>query len=286
MRTVVFLCSFVCLLLSSLSIAKPSRTPQRIVSASLASDEVLVELLKEKVDRQRLIAVSHLADNPVYSSVGHQLNGVTGRFRSDIESTLKMKPDLLILASFNQAKFKSFFSRFKIPFIELRSFQSLSDIATNIQLIGKAIGKDKEARKLSDKFLSAVSSYSTKLKKKCPRPVSALMFTSSNLLVGKDTTIDSILEKLDVTNSAAKAGVEGWAQVSAESIAKLDPDWIILSGTNAAKNVAKASGWQWLRAVKGRKFIYVPTRLLSSTSHHLATTVKLIAEQVCNGLKL
>lgn len=270
---------------SSLSYALELKGPVRIVSASLASDEILLELLKSEKDKKRLLAVSYLADDPKYSSVHEQLKHIPKRFRTDIEATIKMRPDLLVLASYNEAKFKKAFKRFKIPFLELQDFRSVQDIAQNINLIGEAIEKEKKAKELSKNFIAKVKEVSQRLKKNCPKPISLLPYSSTDVLPGKNTIFDSLLQELGIQNSVGAFGGKGWAKINIESISKLSPDFIVVSGSSDIKNIQQRAGWKWLKAAKHKKFVVVPENLLSSTSHHLAEAAIIIAKQVCPGLQ-
>ena len=92
------------------SLSSPvSAKPSRILSATLASDEILTSILAQTCDPKpcidayaRLIAVSRFADDPRYSNIAPVSKLVKERFTGDVEQFIKFRPDLVILASFSR----------------------------------------------------------------------------------------------------------------------------------------------------------------------------------------
>ena len=73
------------------------KPPTRIISATLASDHILSEL----IDQQRLLAVSSYIDYPSLSNiVGFYSKEIT-RTEGEIESILALQPDLVFVASYS-----------------------------------------------------------------------------------------------------------------------------------------------------------------------------------------
>ena len=72
------------------------RKPQRIVSLTYGTDEILAEL----VDLKTIAAFSHWADDPQLSFLNkEQLRAVKKRSSENVEAVLKLKPDLVLAST-------------------------------------------------------------------------------------------------------------------------------------------------------------------------------------------
>ena len=76
----------------------------RIVSTSVAADEILWELLPPQ-ERHRVIAFSELANNGRYSALG-SLTTKVPTVRSAADSILRLTPSLVILSHYNRPELK------------------------------------------------------------------------------------------------------------------------------------------------------------------------------------
>lgn len=133
-----------------------SKAPQRVVSTSLAGDEILIALLKEAGQLHRLKAVSALADQRDYSSVADQLGTIKHRAGRELESTLALKPDLVVLASYNRPEMISRFKAAKVPTFTLADFTSLEGIRSNIMALGKLLFLPKFGLELANRFQTKI----------------------------------------------------------------------------------------------------------------------------------
>src|SRR4051794_12554739 len=125
----------------------------RIASCSLASDETLLDLAVKSGRPEELVAVSTLADDPRYSNVAGTLpKTLTGRCGAELESLLKLKPDLAILASYNKPELLQRLAATGVKTLTLGDFKSLDDIEANVLTVGKAAGFAAEALRAATDF--------------------------------------------------------------------------------------------------------------------------------------
>jgi iron complex transport system substrate-binding protein len=108
-----------------------TKTAQRIISLSLASDEILLDLLTACKATNRLIALSTFADKSDYSHVADRTSVVKHRVHSEPESIISLTPDLVIAASYNRLEVIDVLKRRGIPTLMLADFASHKDIHTN-----------------------------------------------------------------------------------------------------------------------------------------------------------
>ena len=237
--------------LTAVSVASSSKTqgaPQRIVSMSLASDEILSELLQNK---QRLVATSALAHNASYSNIFHL--SLPPQVATNIEKVASLQPDLIICSVFNQPQFIFALKRLQLSYLMLTKFTAISDILTNITNIGKEVQANTRAQTL-------VSTIKQRLHALVPAPHKphVLNFFADYTMMGANTMYDSIVKHAGANNLAASL-VKGFAKISIEKLVTLKPDYIIVpTGIYDRKHIAakikQMQGWKHLAAVQGAAF--------------------------------
>jgi iron complex transport system substrate-binding protein len=254
-------------------LAAGKTAPSRIASTSLASDEILVRLLKEAGQLDRLVAVSTLVDNPVYSHVASTLDFNRARIGENLESIASLKPDLVVFASFNRPAITASLGQIAVKTCWLEKFTSLADIHRNILTLGAAAGVPETGRKIADEFLADLQAAErdTKIlvgdgdtagtrkgdKRERPR---VLSFDGSGTVMAGGTTFDELVNLAGGVNAATIAGLKGWPKPGAESLASMAPDVIVLLTDTRSKNelvelLHKTPGWRDTPAVKRERFV-------------------------------
>ncbi len=127
---------------------KARKFPQRIVSCAVVGDEILLQILPSPQEKKRVIAVSTLADNPLFSSVSLEARAISQRVGANVEQVLHLKPDLVIVASFNQPDFVAQIRNLKLNVHVLEGFQSLADLRRHILNLGELTGAESAAQEL------------------------------------------------------------------------------------------------------------------------------------------
>lgn len=251
--------------------------PSRIVSMSLASDEILLELLPHCGGLDRLTAVSTFADDSTSSHATQTAKAVKARVHSEPEGVLGLKPDLVIAASFNRSSLLELLAKKKIPLRILSRFSSHKDIVANIETIGEATGCRKAAADIASTFQRKIDAIVASTKQ---LPLeSAVSYSHDFTVMARNTLFDDLLTINNLSNAASTAGLQHWPKVSPEALLKWDPDWIVIScdGSDCGKiksDVAKHAVWKKLRATKAEKFILVSPKDALSTSHYFGVKLR------------
>ena len=196
---------FVCLL--SLAPNYLFAYPQRIISSTVASDEILLALLEGKRDEKRLIAVSEFALSSNYSHITKLPQGLKHRITSNNEFLIKLKPDLVILTSFSNPNKKQILTKFNIPFYEMKNFDNIAGIKREILELGRLVGKEKKAYEMVKQMDIRLK----KLGKLSPVPV-VLNYSENSILLGDQTLFNDIIEKAGASNLAKKGGYRSLAE--------------------------------------------------------------------------
>ncbi len=252
----------------------------RIASLSLASDEILMDLMPTCGGIKRLIALSTLADEPSMSSITQKSHQVKARVHSEPESLFSLKPDLVIAASFNRPELLRMIEARKIPLLTLTQFTSAEDIGANIEKIGIAIGCQPEALSLKERFLKQVQSV-----KPVSKPIAVVLYDPDMVIMGSKTLFDDLVNRAGAINSASKKGIEGWPKLSSEALLTMNPDAIIIleNDSRGLRNkVMSHPAWGKLSAVKNQNFIFLRSTTAQSTSHYFAEGVEELRRKLPN----
>lgn len=255
--------------------------PQRIASATVGTDEILVEILSRRQELHRLVAVSVFSNNKKYSHLEKIPPSIKGRVGDSVEALLALKPDLAIVASYNRQEISHQLKAAGIKVVTQDSFRSIADIEANIRLIGEVTGTDKEALALVQEMQSVLQA--VKAKKSCKNgDPSFIQFSGYDTVPGAGTIINDAGSHAGLVNLAAHLKLQGWAPLSQEVLATLNPDFVIAAGDPKQKKaiqsqLQKIPAWQKLPAVKAGRLIVIPDRQLYTVSHHVTALVKTLA---------
>src|SRR5947209_4415630 len=104
-----------------------ARPPQRIVSAMLASDEILLDL----VPPQRLLAVTRYATDPDNSNCVDKARGIPSISGLGVENLLALQPDLILAARFAHVQVVTQLRLCGAPIFCFGRFDTLEDVRDN-----------------------------------------------------------------------------------------------------------------------------------------------------------
>jgi iron complex transport system substrate-binding protein len=268
----------------------PATKPQRIATGTIAADEIVYDLLRETDQLKRLIAVSTLWGHPKYSHFKDLPAHIQGRVGNSVEGLLALKPDLVLLASYNQPDFIRQIQQANVEVAIQNRFRSVQDIYQNIGEIGKLIGLPQAAAQMTKTMKSRLTSLANKpLRDGQGQKLTYLNYSPYGTFLGAETSFHSLITSLDGINLTAKQGLSGWVKISDEILVTLDPDFIIASigpdGEEPVRQHLNASIWQHLPAVQQDRILLIPEKDLLSVSHRFADTAEQIHSKVKRRLK-
>lgn len=206
--------------------------PQRIVSQTLGTDEVLLNICPA----ERIIALSSLAEDENSSNVVELAKAVPNRTTQGAEQILQLKPDLIFVASYSRAETVELLKASKAPVFRFANFTSVEDIKNNIRTVGYAAGCDREAENLIVKINDDLMAIRVRIPK-LEKPVRVMSY-GGTYTAGANTTFNDMVNAVGATNVSAENGIDGFAKISSEKIAEWQPDYII-AGANFSELESK-----------------------------------------------
>lgn len=245
----------------------------RVVSCTIASDEMASDILGRAGHAERLVAVSTLADDERYSNLRPVPATIKGRCGGELESLLKLKPDLAVVASFNRPELVHRLKASGIKVHVLRDFATLADIEASLTELGKALDEVNAGQAAAKDFHAEIDRLRHDIRVNTPA-VRALQFFPDGAVSGGDTLFNDLVRAAGGENIGATGGVKGWPKLQTEALAMLKPDVLVASGTEAdraslLKMMRSLPGFKDMSAVKDGHLILIPERELSAASPHI-----------------
>lgn len=258
------------------SYSPPVFPPQRIVSLSLAADEMLLALIPP----ERIAALTYLVDDPRFSNVVGEARRIPHRARSDAEQVIALQPDLVIVSAFTSAAVKALLRAAGVPLLEVAQGTSLGEIARNILAVGQATGTMEAARALVAEMEHRIGEVRQRVAH-APRP-RVLYYAAGAFTAGSGTTMDEIITSAGGDNVAAAAGIHGWKQIAHETLIVLNPAVILVSGDSSAPGLRELlladPTLQNVAAIRHRRVYTLPRPYTSTVSQHTVRCVEAVAQ--------
>jgi iron complex transport system substrate-binding protein len=233
------------------------RRPERVVSIGPSITAFLFALGAGP----RVVGVDDFSDEPAEASSREKVGGIKVNF----EKVVSLRPDLVLAVKFSDGTIE------KLQAASLTVLvvdpQTIGDVATTAQLIGRAVGADGE--KLAESIKQKVAAVGAKTATAATRPRVYHEIDASDpakiFTVGPGSYIDDLIRLAGGTNIASRAS-SAYPQLSAEEILRSDPEVIVLAAADySAKpsQVAARPGWSVIAAVKSGRIVTIEPNLIN-----------------------
>ncbi|NRA44501.1 MAG: ABC transporter substrate-binding protein [Oligoflexales bacterium] len=267
-------------------VIKLRQKPRRIVSASVAGDEILWLILKKAESLERLVGVSYLADQEKFSHISSEVKAVPFKVGKSLETFVKAQPDLLVLASFNRPELIQQIEQLSLPVFVMKDFKSIGDIITAIRSLATLIGEEKAGHLVEQDFVSELNLLKKSIKGE-GQPSKVLAMVGEQGVMAKETLFDDMLGFTGGVNASLGLGLTGWPRLGDEALISLNPDFLVFpeeGGSTSellAKLSRKASTKSW-NAVKKCQLIRIPSRNLIAASPFILEGIRKIKTDIAN----
>jgi len=256
------------------------REPQRIVSQTLGTDEILLDICPP----ERVVALSNLAEDGDYSNVVEEARRIPGRTTEGPEQILQFKPDLIFVASYSRAETIELLKTSKAPVFRFANFDSIEDIKSNIRTVGYATGTDAAAENLLRQMDEALGAVRARIPKS-ESPVRVMSYDKLGYTAGSNTLFDDVVRAAGAVNVCSEKGIKGFAKINSEKILEWQPDFLI-TGANRGKEksvrdrLLEDPAVANSKAARAGRIIVIDNRHFLTVSHHVVRFV----EDLANGL--
>ncbi len=260
------------------ALLKINARPQRIVSQTLGTDEILLALCEPA----RIIAVSSIARDPKYSLVVEEAKNIPAQTDKGAEQIIQLKPDLVFVASYNRAETVELLKAAGAPVFRFANFDRIDDIKTNIRTVGYAIGEDAKAEALVREMEDRIKAVQARLPKR-DQPLRVMSYSPGGFSAGANTLFDEMLRAVGAINVSAEQGLKSFPKIGAEKVLEWQPDVIVLgadqNGFVEERNRLLASpAVAATKAARAGRIVTIDNRYYLTVSHQIAHTIELLAE--------
>lgn len=269
----LFAAAFLLLALAPVCRANPA-CPARIVSLSLAADEILVDILG---DRKKIAALTHFAADGSISNVSEKVGGIP-LVHANLEQVLGKSPDLAILAAHSDPNMRAHLEKAGVRTLVLREIVSFESVKKNIKTVGAAVCEGTAAADLVEDMERRIADARKRIPPEAAAP-KVLFYGAPGFTVGARTTINDIIESSGGVNAAARGGLVGHMNVSTEYIIETDPDMVLTSSYNPS-HPNFVGGMLSNPALEGRRIVVLPGKHLDAASHYAARGVSDLVDSI------
>lgn len=192
--------------------------PQRIVSLNLCLDQLLLDL----VPRERIVSVTHLALDPLYSPRAAEFAGIAPN-HGLAEEVLSFEPDLVLTSPFSRPSTTALLRRLGYRVVEVPVAGTLAEMRRQIVALAALVGAERRGAAMlraMDARLAALPPYPA-------APPSAMIYDTNGVTGGAGTLADEVLTLSGFENRARTLGIEGWRRLDLETLLVGDPDFLV-----------------------------------------------------------
>ena len=192
--------------------------PKRIVSVNLCADQLVLAL----ADRNQIAGLTRNADDREMSAEATRAQGLP-LLSSSAEHILAIDPDLVVGMPASRSMALAALKGHDYRTLNLKSADRLADIYDAIGETAAAVGHPERGRRMIAAMQRDLASL-----KKTGRGRIAAYYQRRGYMTGTGTLVDDLMERMGLTNLAAKLGKPALAQVSLEEMVAARPDFLIV----------------------------------------------------------
>nr|WP_295971005.1 helical backbone metal receptor [uncultured Bacillus sp.] len=258
------------------------KKPERIVSLMPSNTEISFALgLGDEI-----IGVT---DNDNYPKEVEKKEKIGG-MDFNIEKIISLKPDLVLgYGGTSMGSSEEGLQQLRdagITVLVVNDATSFADVYGAINMIGKATGTQKEAKKLVTDMKATVEEIKEKaagIKEEDKKQVYIEIYPGPGGInsAGSNTFMDEMLDMIHAENVVTE---EGWPTISEEAIIAANPDVILTTygyyTEDPMKVVSSREGWQDMDAVKNKRIVDVDSDTVTRSGPRLVEGVEEVAKAV------
>jgi iron complex transport system substrate-binding protein len=260
------------------------KKPEAIISLTLATDEMLMEM----VDKSTIKATTIYADDPDLSNIIDIAKDFPVKLESQIEKIIELQPDLVFVADWKEKEFIQQLRDAKLTVYIFKAPTTFDELYKAITDIAELTREVEKGKVLVNNVKSKLKEIDDKVKTLKPEEqLTVLDYSFFGSTYAKGTSFDEITVNAGVINSATKAGLEGWPNISKEQLLELDPDIILLHDWSYdkktdpqqfAETFKKDKTFAGLKAVKNNRVYIMQDKHMQDNSQFMALGVEDLAK--------
>lgn len=260
--------------------------PQRIVSLTLGTDEILMDI----VAPERIAALTYLSDDSGISHISERSIQVKNKIKGNsAEAILALKPDLVLIADWWGLNILDTLREMGINVYVYKAPYTVADVKKTIREVAFIVGEAERGEQVIKNFddkIEAVQKKVSGIAGNTNRSVIAI--TGKGAFGAKGSIYDDMCKYARIKNCLQDLKTDDSTTISKEIIIKENPDVIIVPSWDAPgmlkvqsmKEILNDESLQTVTAVKNKKVHQVPGRCLYCVSPYVADSIEILAKAV------
>lgn len=203
--------------------------PQRIVSANLCADRLVMAL----ADRDHVVSLSKFALDPNLSTVAEQARGIPLN-HADAEEIAALHPDLVIFGQYTQKASSEMLKTLGYSVYMLPHPRDLAAMRKTIRDLAARLGVPERGEALVsdiDAKLDALPAH---------KPARAVFYAAGGWTAGKPSMADDLLRHFGAINLATEAGLGTNGTLPLEKLVASAPDLIVVETMGDTRQISLA----------------------------------------------
>lgn len=261
--------------------------PKRIVSMSISTDEILIDL----VNKDRIVAFSYLVDDPGISNVVERAKSVAGRVNGQSsEAIMALQPDLVLVPDFVKAEVIQSMRDMGLAVYVYKTPKSMEEVRGCIRFLAEAVDEKQQGEAIIAKMNDRLKQIEDKIGAIPLEKQKRIVFLRTNgAYYSPQASFNDVCRLAKVRNALAETGYTKPVYVNQEEIVRLNPDAFILAGWNydgkhdpkqIEQELLANPSYQTTAAIKNKQVLTLPARHLLCVSQFLVYAVEDMAEAV------
>jgi iron complex transport system substrate-binding protein len=243
--------------------------PMRIASIALGIDESLLDL----VDASRIVTMTKLSTESYVSNVSGRVPADMVLIVDEWQRVMETKPDLILATTYTETLAAQLIGR-GIPVYQFSDFSSIDALFGNLEILGELVGEEKRAEEILSRRRDELAKASNR---ELDEPLRAVYFSEGSLFTG-GTFPSGVIAAAGLVDAAAEFGLSGRIKATAQLLANLRPDLIVVSenseeAENATRALLKTPAYQVIPAARTGQIHVIPGKHMTA-SHYVVEAVR------------
>jgi len=261
--------------------------PVRIVSQTLATDEILLSL----VDPSRIAAVTTFALDNQISNVAIRAAAIPHTLTQNVETVISLRPDLVLVADWSDPAPVEQMRDAGVSVYLMASGVSVPAIEQKIEKLALMTDEQEKGRQIVAEMDGRLDAVARKVSRLSPaQRLSVMDYATWGSAQGPGSSWDEIVRRAGLVNAVAGLAPDALGQVpvSKEKILQIDPDLLVLPGwvygdpggaASFLSRVTQDPAFRGLAALRRNRVLVMPEKLKSTTSQFIASAVEWLAQK-------